>query len=103
MGCDPLALIEAPSGGESMGAFDARVASAFACVLERRAAVAGPLVVVTHGLVIARMLHGHAGLARHSPAVRLGNTSMTVLALGPPCVIELLACTRHLDAAGGDN
>jgi 2,3-bisphosphoglycerate-dependent phosphoglycerate mutase len=100
---DPLALIDAPPGGESMDAFEARVASAFARVLERRAAAAGPLVVVTHGLVIAAMLRAHAGLARQSPAFRLGNTSMTVLGIGPPCVVELLACTRHLEPAYGDD
>nr|WP_259372713.1 histidine phosphatase family protein [Schlegelella koreensis] len=98
LGYDPLALVTAPPGGESLATFTARVAGAFESVLARRAAAPGPLVVVTHGLVIATMLREHADLAAHARTLRIGNASMTVLEAQSPCRIELLACTRHLDA-----
>jgi len=49
---NPLLMADAPPAGESAAAFEARVARAFALVVQRAAALPGGLVVVTHGLVI---------------------------------------------------
>jgi 2,3-bisphosphoglycerate-dependent phosphoglycerate mutase len=53
---DPLTLQEAPPGGESVAAFEQRVARAFARVVELQALRGGTLAVVSHGLVIRAML-----------------------------------------------
>lgn len=101
---DPLTMREAPPQGESAEAFEHRVALAFAHVARRRAALAGNLVVVTHGLVvreiIARHLHVPPGL--EVPA-RLSNTGLSIAEAQPPHRATLLDCTRHLDAALGDD
>lgn len=109
----------APPGGESLAAFDARVALAWAELLalqagrtelplstppvtaEARFEPAGrPLVVVTHGLVIRRLLQRHLPLPVAQAAVHLGNTALTAVEAAPPHRLRLLACTRHLDGPG---
>jgi probable phosphoglycerate mutase len=104
LGFDPLAMQAAPPGGESAAAFAARVAAAFAMVVTMRASMAGPLAVVTHGLVIRALLDAHvqlpAGMKR--PA-RIANTSLSIVSAVAPHTLVLPACTRHLDdASRGD-
>ena len=95
---DPFTLQEAPPGGESMAAFEQRVAAAWAQVQARRAQLAGPLVVITHGLLIHRLLSAHAALAPGTVLPRqLDNASLTVLDAAPPHAMTLMGCTRHLD------
>lgn len=95
---DPIASEGAAPGGESLADFDLRVAAAFGQATALRAGLNGPLVVVTHGLVIARMLLRHARLApATAPPTHLGNTSITQLQAQPPHMVELLNCSRHLD------
>ena len=100
LGFDPLAMNEAPPGGESVPVFSARVAAAFDQMLRLRAALPGPLVVVTHGMVIRALLTHHGRLA---DGIRLpqhlGNTCVSVVSVQPPHDVGLLACTRHLDAS----
>jgi broad specificity phosphatase PhoE len=104
LGFDPLTMARAPAGGESAEAFEHRVAVAFARVVQLRSALAGPLVVVTHGLVIRAMLAGPIGMAVERLAeLHIGNTSVTVLAERPPHAVELLNSTRHLDAGIQDD
>jgi probable phosphoglycerate mutase len=97
VGADPFTLQEAPPGGESMAAFEQRVAAAWAQLQARRAQLAGPLVVVTHGLLIHRLLSAHAALAPGTVLPRqLDNASLTVLDAAPPHAVTLMGCTRHL-------
>lgn len=94
---DPIAMEGAPPGGESMTVFLARVAAAFEEALRLRRTLSGPLVVVTHGLVIKAMLRHHARLpAGVGVPERISNTSVSVLAAEPPHAASLLDCTAHL-------
>lgn len=108
MAIDPLTMVEAPPNGESSAAFEQRVAAAFAQVVARHATLggdgAGVLAVVTHGLVIRALLATHVRLAHGvSPPAHLGNTSLSIVGAQPPHLASLLNCTRHLDAAAGDD
>lgn len=99
LGFDPLTMAQAPPGGESAGAFELRIARAFELMVRRRAMLAGPLVVVTHGLVIRAMLAGPATPAATSRAsAPIANTAVTIIAARPPHAVELLNSTSHLDA-----
>jgi 2,3-bisphosphoglycerate-dependent phosphoglycerate mutase len=94
---NPLTMTEAPPGGESVAAFQRRVAQAFAQMVEMRGRVDGHLAVVTHGLVIRALLAQHLQLAADALPLRVGNTSITVCGATPPHALELVDCTRHLD------
>ena len=68
--------------------------------MQLRAALGGNLAVVTHGLVVRAMLAGHLQLPDGDVLpLRIGNTSVTVCAAEPPHTVDVLDCTRHLDAA----
>jgi probable phosphoglycerate mutase len=104
LGFDPLSMQEAPPGGESASAFDARVQQAFDEMLRRRARSAQDLVVVTHGLLIRRLLAGPLRQdAALLTALHLGNTSLSIFVADPPHALQLLNCTRHLDADARDD
>jgi len=104
LGYDPIASEDAPPGGESMDVFRQRVAEAFAEALAMRAALGGPLAVVTHGLVIKTLLRGHvtlpdgAGVPEH-----VANTSVTILEADAPHRVVLLNCARHLEGEAIDD
>jgi probable phosphoglycerate mutase len=101
---NPLKMAGAPPGGESAADFDARVARAFTLVAQRAAATPGTLAVVTHGLVIRTILATHVRLpAGVEQPTHLGNTSLNVFDALPPHTASLVNCTRHLDAASGDD
>lgn len=102
LGYDVMAMDAAPPGGESAAQFAQRVASAFTLVLQVRAALAAPLVVVTHGLVIRALLANHCRLDDRRP-LRLGNTAVSIIEADPPHAVTLLACTAHLDAGLADD
>ena len=105
LGFDPLAMTAAPPGGESAADFAARVARALAeaLALHARAATAGSLAVVTHGLVIETLLTRHARLAPDAVVPRrLANASLSVVATEPPHAVELIGCTLHLDDTARD-
>ena len=104
MAVDPLAMADAPPGGESAALFAQRVAEAFAHVVRRQAALGGTLAVVTHGLVIRALLARHVQLADGCGLpTHLGNTSLSVIEATPPHRVSLLDCTRHLQAATRDD
>ena len=90
----------APPNGEDWPKFHARVAEAFAFIVERRRKVGGTLVVVTHGLVCRAAVQRHT-LLPGGVAVpeSFGNTSVTVLHESAPHPVNLLNCTRHLAAS----
>ena len=97
LGFEVASLVDAPDGGESMPDFHARAARVWQVVVARRAALAGPLVVVSHGLLIHALLQRHAdwppGLAL--PA-RLANTSVSVVDALSPHRVLVVDGTDHL-------
>ncbi len=97
---DPFGPDFAPPNGEDWPSFHARIAEAFAFMVDRRRSLRGNLVVVTHGFVVRALVERHAllpvGLV--SPE-RFDNTSVTVLHEETPHGVTLLNCTRHLAAA----
>ena len=104
LGFDPLAMEDAPDGGESVAAFHDRVARAFDQIRALRERIDGDLVVVTHGLVIGAMLGRHLRLdAAMTLPSRLSNTSLTIVSPQPPYAVSLLDCTVHLGRAVDDD
>jgi len=99
---DVLRSEAAPPGGESGAAFRARVDAALAELLRCHAALggAGPLVVVSHGLVIWDLLARHLDRAGLAMPAHLGNTSLTVFDAAAPHRVRLLTCMRHLEDGG---
>jgi probable phosphoglycerate mutase len=104
LGFDPLAMADAPPGGESAAAFVRRVQQAFDDILQQHRGLDGDLLVVTHGLLIRTLLTGPllAG-AGTLGELHLGNTSLSIFDAAPPHALQLLNCTRHLDAAERDD
>ena len=104
MAINPLTMLEAPPGGESLADFERRVARAFAHVVQRQAGLGGTLAVVTHGLVIRALLATHVQLpAGASQPAHLGNTSLSIVAATPPHAATLVNCTDHLEPAARDD
>lgn len=98
LGFDPLVMADAPPGGESMADFLARADAAFALAVQRRTALAGALVVVTHGLVVRALVERHLVLADgQAVPARVRNTSVTVLDAQAPHRATLVDCVAHLD------
>ena len=103
LGFDPLVMQDAPPGGESASDFIRRVHQAFDAMLQLHAGQRGDLVVVTHGLLIRTLLAGPLMLgADRLDGLSLANTSLSIFDAAPPHGLQLLNCTRHLDAAGRD-
>jgi broad specificity phosphatase PhoE len=94
---NPFGPDSAPPNGEDWPTFHARVAAAFAVIVERRRSVNGTLVVVTHGLVCRALVERHA-LVPDGIVVpeRFDNTGITVLHENAPHGVGLINCTRHL-------
>jgi len=88
----------APPGGETWGAFHARVERAWEAVERAAARSPGHLAVVTHGLVCHSMVSRRVGAALGPDAAgAFPNTALTIVE-GPPWRVALLGCTAHLDA-----
>jgi broad specificity phosphatase PhoE len=95
---DPLRMDAAPPGGESVAEFARRCQMAFDEALALQRALGGPLVLVTHGLVIHQMLRALAIVSNTGDALpRIGNTAVTVLDAEAPHGVRLFNCVRHLD------
>jgi len=102
LGEDIFALDYGPPGGETWAQFDERVARAWALVTERAAAMAGPLAVVTHGLLCRSIANQFLRLpAGASVPQRWANTSVTICEIAPPHVVSVLNSVAHLE--GGDS
>jgi len=96
---DPFGPDYAPPNGEDWATFHARVADAFALIIERRRGVSGTLVVMTHGLVCRALVERHARVPDGVVAPeRYHNTSVTVLHEEAPHPVGLINCTAHLEA-----
>jgi broad specificity phosphatase PhoE len=94
---DPFAPDYVPPGGESWQAFYARAAQAFERVVARRRALAGNLVVVTHGLMCRALVERHARCAGPERLpVRFDNTSVSLIDPEPPYAAKLVNCCAHL-------
>jgi probable phosphoglycerate mutase len=105
---NPFAPDFAPPNGETWEMFHARVAQAFAHIVELRAKLTeGHLLVVTHGLVCRAVLTRHvAWSASEPPPERFHNTSVTILDPRAPYAPTLTNCCVHLgpedlEPAGG--
>jgi 2,3-bisphosphoglycerate-dependent phosphoglycerate mutase len=99
---DPFGPDYAPPNGEDWPTFHARVAEAFAFIVDRRRGVNGTLVVVTHGFVVRALVERHALLPDGAVTPeKFDNTAVTVLHEHAPHGVSLLNCTRHLVSSGG--
>ena len=97
---DPVTMDEAPPDGESMPEFLDRVVRAFDAAVRLRATLHGPLVVVSHGLVIRALLGPQVALAAGvAPPARIGNTSVTEVEAEPPHRALRVDCLQHLRGA----
>lgn len=95
-----MEMIEAPPNGESMASFHARVAEALAYAAQLRQSLDGPLIVVSHGLVIRALLENNIALGEHAIPERIGNTALTAISPLAPHTAELVNCTVHLVGTG---
>lgn len=100
LGFDLFAPAYFPAGGETWGEFHARVDHAVAVVERVAAALAGPLAVVTHGLVCHSIAERHLVLpdGEVSPTA-WNNTSVTIIERPAPWRARLLNCASHLVAS----
>jgi broad specificity phosphatase PhoE len=97
---DPFAPDFHPPEGESWAVFHARVAQAFALVVQKRRQSEGELVVVTHGLVLRVLLAQHALLAEGMQVPGyFDHTSVSLLAAEPPHGASLINCAAHVTEA----
>ncbi|HWS75148.1 MAG TPA: histidine phosphatase family protein [Quisquiliibacterium sp.] len=104
LGHDPIHDEAAPPGGESMEQFRRRVEEAFAHMLDVRASLAGPLVVVSHGLVIRTLIERHLRLPPGTAAPeRLANTSVTIFSPESPYQVSVVNCALHLEGDLSDD
>jgi 2,3-bisphosphoglycerate-dependent phosphoglycerate mutase len=104
LGYDPLKVDDAPPNGESIRQFVQRAALAFELAVRQRSELEGPLVVVSHGLVIRAWLGAQVPLGDGLLMPdRMGNTSLTITAPRPPHTAELVNCVRHLDGAAAED
>jgi probable phosphoglycerate mutase len=94
---DPFGPDFAPPNGEDWPAFHARVAEAFAFIVNRRRGLNGTLVVVTHGLVCRALVERHTLLPQGAVVPeRFDNTGITELHEDAPHGVTLMNCTQHL-------
>lgn len=104
LGFDPMALLAAPPDGESMPEFLARVAQVWTLVAARRAALGGPLLVVSHGLLIRAALAQHAFWSDElALPERLANTSVSIVDGNAPYRVRAVDRTEHLAAGLADD
>ena len=105
LGFDPLASADAPPGGESQAAFEARCIAAWGELRACQARLGGPLAVVTHGLVLRCWLQrGPLLLADgQTEPERLGNTALTTTSAAAPHRVQHLNCTAHLSGGVGED
>lgn len=95
-----MEMLDAPTNGESMAVFHQRVDEALAYAIALRKTLAGPLIVVSHGLVIHALIERHITLGSHQRPGRIGNTSLTRFGVAAPHHADLVNCALHL--AGTD-
>jgi probable phosphoglycerate mutase len=91
LGFDPFATDYVPPRGESVPAFEARVARAWDLIQLHAAELDGPLAVVTHGLVCRALVTHHLAVPLEfeppDDVYRFANCSLTI-ATGPPWIVR---------------
>jgi probable phosphoglycerate mutase len=99
LGLDPFGPDYEPPEGESWPVFHARVDRAWQRIDAAARAAAGPIAVVTHGLVcrsiVSRLVTLGPGLSIDGRGWR--NTSVTLLEGGEPWLVSLLDDCSHLE------
>jgi broad specificity phosphatase PhoE len=95
-----MEMVDAPPNGESMASFHERIAEALHYAAKLRESMDGPLIVVSHGLVIRALLENNIELGGHSIPERIGNTALTTISAQSPYRAELVNCTLHLAGTG---
>ena len=96
---DPMSMEGAPPNGESLATFHARVEQALQQALALHATLDGPLVVVSHGLVIHSLLGRCIDLNGHALPERIGNTAVSTIDPAKPHRAMLVNCTIHLSGS----
>jgi probable phosphoglycerate mutase len=96
---DPISMEGAPPNGESLATFHARVEQALAHTLALYATLNGPLIVVSHGLVIHSLLERCVDLNGHSLPERISNTAVSTIDPAKPHRAMLVNCTLHLSGS----
>jgi probable phosphoglycerate mutase len=98
LGLDLFAPDLAPPGGETWGAFHARVDRAWERVLAVAGEPGGELAVVTHGLVCLSLATRRLAVPGGVPLELTGfaNASVTIVEAAPPWRVTRLNCTEHL-------
>jgi broad specificity phosphatase PhoE len=99
LGHDPATVTAVPPNGESREVFAQRVKEAFNEAVTLRAKLSGPLVVVSHGLVIQTILENCVELGTLTMPHRIANTSVTVIDTDHPFKVHTLNCTLHLEGS----
>jgi broad specificity phosphatase PhoE len=101
---DPIAMEDAPPGGESLVTLRARVVRALALVCKSHADGNGDVAVVTHGFFIRTMVeHCLALPGELGSSHRISNTSLTIFSAQPPHRIEVINDCSHLTADLSDD
>ncbi len=86
-----------PPGGEDQEAFQRRGARAWQKLCAISEETAGPLAIVTHGMLYGYFLSQCVELPDPAqPVPMLGNTAVTIIERSAPYKVSLLACTAHL-------
>lgn len=97
LGADILSPTYEPPGGETWAAFRQRVEATWVRLTARRSAAAGHLAVVTHGLVCHVLAAHYLEVDNDRARPPWHNASVTIVDEGPPWVVRVLNCTRHLE------
>jgi broad specificity phosphatase PhoE len=97
LGFNAIDMAAAPAGGESMADVQARAQQAWHFLQARRAALAGPLVVVSHGAFLRALMQWLALPGVHAK-FQLDNTAVSELSQATPHLPMALNCTQHLGA-----
>jgi broad specificity phosphatase PhoE len=109
IGVDLLDFKDAPPGGESLAQFEERVAAAFEYLIEVHQDLMDDameqgntspdptLLVVSHGLVIRRIIEAHLTLVPgETVPTRIANASVSIFDATPPHLLKLMNCSIHL-------
>ena len=104
MPINPLTMLEAPPGGESVAEFERRVAQAFAHVVQRQAETGRRIAVVTHGMLLRVLLGAHVQLPEGVTLPgHFGNTCLSIVDARVPHAASLVNCTAHLEVDTRDD
>jgi probable phosphoglycerate mutase len=93
---DPINMEDAPPNGESLATFHARVDRALEYAIALHATLNGPLIVVSHGLVIHSLFQRRVDLNGHTLPQRISNTAVSTIDPTKPHRAILVNCTLHL-------